>query len=200
MTSVQYSLSDRYSNAFVNDVFKDNILLTLAYLRGQAEIGEPVQWRLVRTPFKYAFTLRPGETFAFHDQVLPEFRGKIAVTTRAHFGADEGFRSDGYLVGDGVCHLASFLNVTAREADLAVVAPTRHDFAKIPDVSREYGTSIYVDSGNPSGSARQNLYITNNQAEDVTFTFVYDGTNLQISVSEQPPALLPLQLPGSPVV
>lgn len=180
-----YSLSDRYSNTYVNNVFADNILLTLAYMNGTAKNGQPVDWSKVRGDFTYTFTLKPGQTFAFHDLVLPQYQGKVAITTNAHFDSTQGFESDGYLVGDGVCHLASFITAVSRLAGLGVVAPTRHDFAVIPDVSEADGTAIYYDPNSPGSSALQNLYVTNTFNVPVTFTFTHKGTNLTIDVTKQ---------------
>ena len=179
-----YSLENRYSNTFVNDVFADNILLTLAYMRGEVRKGERIIWEKVRAPFTYSLTLDPGQTFAFHERVLPEFKDKIAATTNAHFNSGEGFRSDGRLVGDGVCHLASFMNVVAREAKLEVVSPTRHDFAKIEDVAKEMGVSIFYNPNGVGNSARQNLYITNNREERIAFVFEYKNKTLDIQVKD----------------
>ena len=183
LAHVEYSLQDRYSNTFVNDVFADNILLTLAYMRGVTVDGKPVDWSAVRAPFEYKFTLKPGETFAFHDRVLKDYEGKIVRTTNAHFNSTQGFRSDGYLIGDGVCHLASFMNVAARDAHLKVYAPTNHDFAKIADVPKEYGVAIYYDPTGTGSSELQNLYITNDKDYDVTFNFIYRDGKLNIFVS-----------------
>lgn len=189
-----YSLTDRYGNTFVNDVFSDNILLTLAYMSGVAKEGSPVPWDQVRGDFTYRLSLNPGEIFAFHDRVLPQYVGKIEKTTNAHFNSQEGFRSDHYLVGDGVCHLASFMNVVAREAGLTVVAPTNHNFAKINDVARADGVAIYYDPQAVGSSALQNLYITNNQNVPIVFVFRHVGSNLDISVEKVPllSALTPL--------
>jgi len=66
-----YSLSDRYPNTFVNDVFADNIMLTMAYMRGAVTDGKNVDWSKVNEDFVYSMELKPGETFAFHDEVLP---------------------------------------------------------------------------------------------------------------------------------
>lgn len=178
-----YSLTNRYSNTFVNDVFSDNILLTLAYMNGNVHEGR-VNWDLVRSDFTYRLTLKPGETFAFHDRVLPAYEGKIAMTTNAHFSSDEGFLSDHYLVGDGVCHLASFMKVVADEAGLLVVAPTRHDFAKIPDVVREDGVAIYYDPNAIGSSRLQNLYITNTQSAAIQFVFRHADNALDISIEK----------------
>src|SRR5260221_14166920 len=95
----QYSLGDRYENASVNMVFSDNILLTLAYIRGIAKRGEPIPWDQVHEPFIYHLTLQPGQTFAFHEAVLEKYKSSLTQTTNAHFSFDEGFKSDGWLIG-----------------------------------------------------------------------------------------------------
>lgn len=176
-----FSLEDRYANTTVNDVFKDNILLTLGYMREKV-VDKKVVWKDIEKPFTYTFTLDPHQTFAFHTDVLPEYKDSVAKTTEAHFSADEGFKSDGYLYGDGVCHLASLINWTAKDAGLAVNAPTNHNFAAIPDVPQEYGTAIYDDPGNVSTSAAQNLYITNNKDKPVEFSFEYHDNALAVSI------------------
>jgi len=181
---VDYSLSNRYNNTFVNDVFSDNILLTLAYMRGSVSSGKPIVWDQVRSDFSYSLVLKPGETFAFHDRVLPEYANQTIKTTNSHFNSTQGFRSDGYLVGDGVCHLASFINVVARQANLEVKSPTRHDFAKIPDVTKEQGVSIYYDPNALGSSQMQNLYITNNQISTIAFVFSYANKTLDIQVEK----------------
>jgi hypothetical protein len=179
-----YSLLDRYSNTYVNNVFSDNILLTLAYMSGKVKEGQKFSWNSVRADQQYAIILQPGQTFAFHDSVLPQYQGKISVTTNAHFDSQEGFESDGYLVGDGVCHLASFMNVAAKAAGLAVVAPTPHDFAHIPDVAKKDGVAIYDSPDSPSGSALQNLYVTNNKEKPIAFVFTNKNHTLEIQVKE----------------
>ena len=178
------SLTDRYPVESVNTVFKDNILLSLAYLRGTQKHGQSVDWQAIEKPFTYSFTLQPGEVFAFHKDVLPEFSGKVVKTMDSSFGGTDGYKSDGYLVGDGVCHMASILNWAARDAGLEVVAPTPHDFAVIPDVPKQYGTAIYVDPNTPASNARQNLYIQNTKDMPVTFTLSYKHTVLDVQVSE----------------
>src|SRR5258708_7217535 len=127
-------LGDRYAIPSVNDVFRDNILLTLGYMSGAVKNAQDINWDTIHKPTTYDVVLQPGEVFAFHDDVLPEVAGKKIFTTNAHFDGSEGFRSDGYLYGDGVCHFASLINWAARDAGLKVVAPTRHDFARIPDI------------------------------------------------------------------
>jgi hypothetical protein len=168
----------------VNDVFADNILLTLAYMNGTVKQGESVAWDTVRSPFTYRLEIKPGDVFAFHDKISPQYKDKLVVTTNSYFGSSQGFRSDGYLMGDGVCHLASFINVAALDAKLEVSAPTRHDFAKIADVPKEYGVSIYYDPNGARNTANQNLYITNNRAKTVAFIFTHKNNTLDIVVEE----------------
>src|SRR3990167_3403415 len=90
----EFSLNERYGNTFVNDVFKDNILLTIDYLTGETKPSNKVNWKNVDKPFTHKLVLKPGETFAFHDDVLPQYVGKVTKTTNAHFNAQEGFKSD----------------------------------------------------------------------------------------------------------
>ena len=185
LASHSFSLENRYGNSFVNDVFKDNILLTIAYLDGTVKAKSDISWDKVTSPFNYKFTLEPGQKFAFHDQVLSEYKENVAKTTNAHFNYQDGFKSDGYLTGDGVCHLASLVYWTAKDAGLAAVAPTDHNFAKIPEVPKEYGVSIYALPGAFETSARQNLYITNNLDKPVGFIFNFDGSNLTVNVVKE---------------
>lgn len=179
----KFSLTDRYANSFVSNVFADNILLTLAYMRGIVK-NNSVDWNSVKTPFTYSFVLEPGQVFAFHDNVLPEFSGKVVKTTNAHFGAQEGFESDGYLVADGVCHIASLINEAATNAGLKVVAPTNHDFAIIPEVPRKYGTAIYYMPGQEGTNAQQNLYVQNTKNKPITINFAYKNADLSVKVTE----------------
>ncbi|QQG40847.1 MAG: VanW family protein [Candidatus Levyibacteriota bacterium] len=172
------SLENRYPDAWVNKVFKDNILLTIAYMKNEAKPGLIDE----KKPFSYEFTLKPREMFAFHDDVLTEYKGKVAKTSNAHFNYQEGFKSDGYLFGDGVCHLASLMYWAAKEAKLEAVAPTNHDFREIPDVPREYGVSIYNAPGETGANSKQNLYIKNNQNKSVVFRFAYNEDALKLTV------------------
>lgn len=176
LSQVSYSLKNRYSNTFVNEVFSDNILLTIAYMGGKVKKDDLISWEAVRSEGETKFTLKPGQTFAFHDAILEKYKGKIATTTNAHFNSYEGFKSDGWLIGDGVCHLASFMYVAAKEAGLEIEAPTSHDFAVIPNIEKKDGVSIY------SENTLQNLYITNNKEVDVTFIFTHKGDALTIRV------------------
>ena len=179
-----YSLADRYGNSYVNNVFSDNILLTLAYMVRIVKNGQNVNWNMVNSPFTYQLILKPGQTFAFHDEILPQYKNSVVETTNAHFDSSQGFKSDGWLVGDGVCHLASFMNVVARSAGLKVNAPTPHNFAKIADVPAKFGVAIYYTPNSPSSSALQNLYITNNFNKPIAFVFNHSGSNLNIKVEK----------------
>jgi hypothetical protein len=179
----EISLQDRYPNRSVNEVFKENILLNLAYMRGLTRAGTTVDWDQVTKPFSYKMTLRPGETFAFHDDVLPSYKSNALKTTNAHFNSQEGFKSDGYLVGDGVCHLASLMYWASKSAGLASLAPTNHNFANIPEVPKEYGVSIYAAPGD-SSDQRQNLYIKNDKTKPIAFVFSYENNVLKVDVKE----------------
>lgn len=180
----RYSMANRHDASPINEVFVDNMLLTLVYMQGLITPGDSVDWDRIRTPNSYGFVLRPGETFAFHDVVMEDYEDTLAVTTNSHFNAQENFRSSGWLVGDGVCHLASFLNVAARDAGLSVYFPKDHNFASIPQVDRSDGVSIYYAPTNDNLSMNRNLYITNSRPSPVSFLFVYDGQALTITVRE----------------
>lgn len=180
----EMSLENRHNVKIVNDVFKDNILLNMAYLRGESYRNKSVDFEKVRQPFKYEFKLEKGQTFAFHEDVLPEYKNSVVKTTNAHFNLQEGFKSDGYLVGDGVCHLASLIYITALFANLEATAPTNHNFAVIPDIPKEYGVSIYNQAGAESSNTMQNLYITNNRDNSITFRFEYQKEKLSLSILE----------------
>lgn len=174
------SLLNRYPTEPVNTVFKDNILLTLFYMAKEVSGPGDIDWNTVRQSFTFELELKPGEVFAYHDDVLPEFQGKVVATTNAHFSASEGFLSSGFLYGDGVCHLASLMNWAARDAGLGVTAPVYHDFAKIPEISREYGTSI-ITRPYDNADQLQNLYIENTHDVPVRMVVVSDGTSVKVS-------------------
>ena len=170
-----FSLENRYDNEFVSGEFKDNILLTLRYLDNPALTKAEINWEEVGKPFHTEFTLEPGQEFAFHDKTLPDYSQNVVKTANAHFNGQEGFKSDGYLIGDGVCHLASLMYWVALDAGLTAYSPSNHNFAKINDVPKEYGVAIL--SPNPLG----NLYIINSLDQPVTFNFDFDGENLSVS-------------------
>lgn len=182
LASHSISLNERYANEFVNGVFRDNILLTMNYMGQKVDGPEDISWEEVNKPFRYEFVLEPGQVFAFHDQVLPKYVGKVAKTTNAHFNYQDGFKSDGYLMGDGVCHLASLIYWAAKDAGLSAEAPTNHNFANIPQVPKEYGVSIFAVPNQPASSSLQNLYVTNNTPETIKFMFVYENGVLTVNV------------------
>lgn len=181
-TERSFSLTDRYPNPWVSGIFKDNILLTLGYMDHEVKNPANVNWSLIDKPQSYSFTLNPGKVFAFHEDVLPQFEGKVAATMHAHFNYADGFKSDGYVNGDGVCHLASLIYWAAKDAGLATLAPTNHNFATIPEVPKEYGVSIFYSPGAHDSNAEENLYITNTFDKPVHFAFAYDGTSLTVKV------------------
>lgn len=176
------SLNNRYKEEWINEVFKSNILLTLDYLNGNVRQKADINWEKIESPKKIEFTLNPGESFAFHDQILAGIRQSVVKTTNAHFNYREGFKSDG-LYGDGVCHLASLMYWAAKDADLEANAPVNHNFAKINEIPEEYGVSIYTIPGGFEKSSRENLYLTNNKAYPVTFIFDYDGSYLSLKIT-----------------
>ncbi|GDX61894.1 hypothetical protein LBMAG33_2040 [Candidatus Levyibacteriota bacterium] len=186
ISSHTFSLNNRYGNSFVNNVFKENILLTIKYTSDKKIDSNNIDWDKINKPFKYSMVLKPDEIFAFHDDVLPEYQNKIDKTTNSHFNLSEGFKSDGYLAGDGVCHLASLLYWVAKDANLEATAPTRHDFMKIPEIPSEFSVSIYsnpYDKG--SVNQLQNLYIKNNKNNEIIFEFIYNGEDLSIKATEK---------------
>lgn len=151
-------------------------------MEGRVKGKNEISWENVDKPSHFEFKLNPNETFAFHDQLLPEYNKNVVKTTNAHFNATDGFKSDGWLYGDGVCHLASFIHVAALEAGLTSISLARHDFANIPEVDKKNGVSIKYMPGELANSGRQNLYVTNNQDKPVVFEFDYDGHNLTVKV------------------
>lgn len=179
----ELSLGNRIGNNFVNDVFKKNILLNLAYLSNRVSNASDIKWDEITKPFSYEFLLNPNQTFAFHEDIAEKYQKTLAKTTNAHFNAREGFKTDGYLFGGGVCHLASLLNWAAKDAGLLVEAPTNHNFANIPDIPKEYGVSIYSSPLSKGSNTLQNLYITNNKNKPVAFKFEYYNDKVKVSVA-----------------
>lgn len=162
LVSHSLDLINRHENEFVNQVFKDNILLALDYLGP-------------------SFVLQPGEVFAFHENILPEYKDKVVKTMGSHFMASEGYRSSGYIVGDGVCHLASLINWVASEVGLEVIAKVNHNFKPIPGIPKKFGTSIRYS---PSGynSQNQNLYIKNNFDFPLIFRFKIEKERVKLEI------------------
>ncbi len=177
------SLENRYANEFVNDVFKDNILLTLHYWSGKVTKKDEINWDEIRKPVDFSFVLQPNETFAFHDDVLSKYKNTVVKTTNARFNFDDGFKSDGYLMGDGVCHLASLVYWVSKNAGLDAYAPTNHNFAIIPEIVKEFGVAIYKMPGQETANAMQNLYVTNNKDKAIIFKVSYKD-RLEISIGE----------------
>lgn len=181
----QLSLENRYAVKSVNEVMKKNILLNMAYLQGTVSKKSDINWDEVTSTFHFEKVLNPGSTFAYHEIVRQEYLTNLAFTTNAQFNASDGFLSDGYLYGDGVCHLASLINWAALDAGLKTVVPKDHrSVARIPDIPDDYGVSIYMNRAAGTG-ANNNLYITNTKDKPVTFHFEYDGTDLKVYVTTQ---------------
>lgn len=181
----QFSLEDRYAVKSVNEIMKKNILLNLAYLNGTVTKKSDIDWIKVTSPFHFEKTLGANETFAFHEIVRSEYKDNLAFTTKAHFNASDGFLSDGYLYGDGVCHLASLINWAALDAGLNTVVPKDHrSVAHIPEIPDDYGVSIYMNRESGAG-ANNNLYITNTKDHAVIFHFDFDGQQLKVYVTEK---------------
>ncbi|MBI4084860.1 MAG: VanW family protein [Candidatus Levybacteria bacterium] len=176
------SLSNRNANPFVNGIFKDNILLNVAYISGKVINPSQINWSELQKPFIYEFTLKPGEAFAFHDDVLPEFTGKVVKTGNSHFNYRDGYKTDGFLYGDGVCHLASLMYWAAKDARLLAKAPIRHNIAPIPDVAYENGVSIYYAPGASQTNKLQNMYIQNIYKKPVVIRFNYKNNTLSVSI------------------
>lgn len=149
---------------------------------GRVNSSKDIRWDEIAKPFQYEFKLEPNKTFAFHADVKTKYKDSLVKTTNAHFNATEGFKTDGYLFGDGVCHLASLLNWVAKEAGLEVEAPTNHDFANIPDIPKKYGVSIYSNPFSQGSNTEQNLYITNNKNKPISFKFEYRDNKIKVSV------------------
>lgn len=184
LTQKTMSLNNRYGNSYVNSIFRKNILLSLAYMDGRVHNKSDINWSELEKPSVYKIELHQGKIFAFHEYILPAYKDRPIVTTNAHFSSYEGFLSDGYLVGDGVCHLASLIKWTAKDAGLSVVAPTNHDFAYIPEIPKEHGVSIYTMPDQPGSSAQQNLYIENTLNKPIIFSFDYNNGILSLTISK----------------
>lgn len=181
----EIALDKRYEDKFVNGVMKYNILLNLAYLRGTVKNSSNIKENEVIKDFHYELKLKPQEVFAYHNDVLPEYKNKVSKTTNAIFNHNQGFKSDGYLFGDGVCHLASLIYWAAKDAKLEAIAPTNHDFRAIPEIPKKYGVSIYYMPGSEYQNATQNLYIVNNRKNLISLNFHYENEKLKVSVTEQ---------------
>jgi vancomycin resistance protein YoaR len=167
LASESLDLDNRYPVKSVSEGFKENILVNLGHLK---EINNG---RII---------LAPGEVFAFHKNLLPEFLGSKVITQRSEYRASEGYKLVSGLYGNGVCHLATLMNWVASEAGLEVTARVNHDFAPVPGVDRKYGTSIKFYPNVGGASERQNLYIKNNKDYPIEFVFEREGDNLIFSI------------------
>lgn len=168
----------------MSDIMADNILLNLAFLNRDQIDPKNIEWDKIRANRTISFKLEPDKVFAFHEDVLSEYEGRVTQTTNAHFNYAQGFKYDGYLVGDGVCHLASLMYWVAKDAGLNTKAPTSHDFMSIPGISREFGVSIFYMPGSKEANARQNLYISNTRSKDLIFRFIVEDKNLKFQIAE----------------
>lgn len=185
-------LETRLPNEQGSQAFADNIVLTLHYLKGDVAAYKidgqnPVRdtnlnWEKIREPFEATLTLNPGEVFAYHDTILPEFEGLTLKTTNAHYMSKEGFKTFAGLPGNGVCHLASLINWVSKDAGLEVTSKVNHDFYPVPGVPRENGTSIRWGPNGEFNSRNQNLYVKNNFDHPVTFEFEVSMENVKMSV------------------
>lgn len=193
LAEVSFDLTKRWENESVSQGFSDNILLGLHYLKyvqnvsknGEIHSYNDINWDAVNQDFSIEFTLDRGETFAFHKNVLPAYKGKVTRTMGSEFVTNQGYKVVAGLGGNGVCHLASLMTWAATEAGLEVEAKVDHNFAPIEGVPQEYWTSIrYLPSG--GNSQNQNLYITNTREEPVTFAFTKLGNELKLTVLSQP--------------
>ena len=171
LASEVMDLGNRYPVASISNGFKENILVALGYLSLQ---GETLQ-----AQNGFYFVLLPKEIFAFHRKgILPEFNESKIITQESDFTTNYGYKVVAGLGGNGVCHLASFINWVASEAGLEVIAPTNHNFAAIPGIDKKYGTSISTRNS----PERQNLYIRNNFDFPVEFRFFLLGDNLSLTI------------------
>lgn len=185
LASHELDLTTRLPDPTGAEIFADNILLSLHYGKGDANEmvdGAKTDWDKVREPFEFSFTLKPNETFAFHNNILPEYQSLVVKTLNSKFFMDEGYKSLGGLGGNGVCHLATLVNWVARDAGLEVTAKVNHDFYPVPGIAREYGTAIFYAEGANGNSQNQNLYITNNFDMPVVFNFRSDNKKVVLTI------------------
>jgi len=183
------SLENRHPNKAVNETFSDNIILNLHYIKGDIASfknkktktsQDMINWQNLRNPFNLTLTINPGETFAFHDDVLPEFKNEKIVSGWTDFSYNDGYKQVDGLYGNGVCHLASVINWAASSANLKVTAKANHDFFPIAGVPGSYGTSILYMGG--YSSQLQNLYIKNTFDFPVSFVFDINPKRVVVTI------------------
>lgn len=188
-------LKARHGNKNINAGYGDNIRLYLHYLKGDvANLTLPgaltdagptvIDWAKVREPLTLSFTLVPGEVFAFHPGLLPEFKDKRVYAVPTSLDQADGYRYIDGLWGNGVCHLASFFNWVGSEAGLKVTAKVNHNFAPIYGVPKIYGTAVYYATGQETSNAKQNLYLENTKPNPVTITISIDDKKVEMLVTE----------------
>lgn len=176
------SLDTRWGYENPENVYKDNILLNLAYMNGTVKSKNDINWDNLKQPFTMEFSLEPGQRFAYHNIIDPQYSDNVALAVNTNFGAGDGYKFSDGLYGMGVCHLASLIHWAALDAGLESVAPSNHDFYAIPEIPKEYGVAIFNSPDSKEASIKQNLYIKNTLDSKVTFKFDFDGTNLKVSV------------------
>lgn len=176
-------LTQRHGNKTINAGYTDNIRLYLHYLKGDGPQLEN-NWTKIREPFSFNITLAPGQLLAFHPALLPEFRNKAVFFADTNLSASDGYRFIDGLWGNGVCHIASFINMAASRAGLKVTAKVNHNFAPIYGVPKQFGTAIYFDSEKNLNSQKQNLYLENTQLNPVTIMFSIGESNVEMVVVE----------------
>ena len=186
------SLDNRLPNKAGARVFADNILLNLHYIKedvdsfkNDKEKNGPanIDWEKIREPFEVSFILKSGEFFAFHKNILEEYKEKPGIVIKSHFSFEDGYKALGGLYGNGVCHFASLINWAASEAGLEVMAPVNHDFYPVPEVPREYGTSILYWPDNGRNTQKQNLYLSN--TFDSSLVFIFKANEREVSLKIQ---------------
>jgi len=74
LASETLDLSYRFSEPSVSEGFKQNILIAVGYLIKNGNI-----------------VLQPGEVFAFHKNILPEFRNEKVITQESGFSVKDGY-------------------------------------------------------------------------------------------------------------
>lgn len=186
LASHELDLTTRLPDPAGSEIFADNILLSLHYGKGDTNEmfdSSRINWDKAHSPFEFSFTLKPNETFAFHNNVLPEYKNSIVKTLNSKFFMEEGYKSLAGLGGNGVCHLATLMNWVAKDAGLEVTAKVNHDFYIVPGIAREYGTAIFYAEGGNGNSQNQNLYIKNNFDIPVVFNFKADNKEVILTIS-----------------
>ncbi len=174
------SLKTRYPDNSVNKVFAKNIinyLLTLSLL-------DPEGLKSDEDGYSFSIKLNPGDILAFHKEILKEFTNRNVISSPTELSPQEGYETLNGLSANGVCHIASFINQVASEANLVVTAKVNHDFAPVPDVPKKYGTSIYYMKGGGNNSKNQNLYIENNYSAPVYLHFTISPETVKLTITQ----------------